>query len=663
MPKPISNMLTAIKRWDAVLIGILLLAAVVRVSEPGLHQFRYDESHFLDKTVRLARHGEWMWLSNITSWDALPGHPPITNYMLAIPYLFTPDPRAPRVFVGLMGVIAVWLMVITTDRYFGRRAAVLAGLLFALSPTAVDWSRVALHPNMAQPFLALWILTGLLGYYEGKRWALPVFWLSYSVCVQAEIAFVMPLTLISLVVLGAGWYRPETNRRTLIRYTLLGWALGILTAVPWMIGLIKGGILDQGDSDLAVEHVTHSFRYVQIVFSYVTSSTDFYSIQRAESAGSGNWWPSFDMDTVLWVKTWLTLAGAGWLLVEGWRKRWAGMPGILLALITLIPLSVFLVTPFFVYEFYMLPILFGAYPIQGILLARLAQARSWARWPVTAALCVFLVMQSWLLLGLWRWLHLDGAQEFLRTPMSLYLDVLDEWADQSEHITIITETDEGKYSPLHQDRLWRVVSEGYPARIVTMPQGIPIHPDGEILVGTSAGTTIPDLFGPGEPAGELADGHTMFNWVQIPPGYQPTPDVTPDGPARFANGAHIIGYQADALPQPGEPWPLLLLWQPERSDIDQQYQFSIRLVDTQGTTYSQMDITSLQGWLWHAGDLVLNPVTLPASDDLPADGLQVQLVMYSWPEIKNAGVIDDSGIPVASWMYLPIPSQAASPPE
>jgi hypothetical protein len=643
------------RRWDWVLIAVILVAGAARMSWPGLYQLKWDEVRMLTASLRLARYGEWTWLSNNTSWANLPGHSPLNTYLISLPYLFTSDPRVPRLLVGAMGTLTAVVIYLFTRRYFGPPAALIAGLFIAVDPHAVEWSSFVWNPNIGQVFIALWLLTGLLGYYDGKPWAQAVHWLMWSLAFQAHPGTILLLPL-SFLFLAARWFHSQADRRSLLRYTVWGWALVMISLIPWIVGLIKAGFLDNA-TNVASDHPSYSFKYVWSFFSNLVSATDYWTISRAH-ASAGNWWPSLKLDRILWIRTWLTVLGAVWLLVDGWRKRWQGFPGAFVALVTLFPLVAFLVSPITVVDFYLMPIMFGAVVVQSTVLARLAQLRPWTRGPIAAIVAVFLIMEGWLVLGTWRWLKLDGTQEAFRAPMAVHLNLLKEWAHQGADIVLLTETKEGKYGPTEQEGLWQVVGEAYPVRIVRMPQGVPIDPAGQVIVGTYSGTTIPTLFGLGEMAGKLSNGQPIFRWVQIPPGFQPTPDFVPEGSSRFNNGARILGIQALGDLQPGQSWPLLLFWDPERSNIKDQFQFSVRLVDEQGNTYGQSDMASLNGWLWHTGDTVLNRLELPVSNDLPDGTLRVQLLMYTWPGMVSASVIDDAGNSVAPWMYLPVESDS-----
>ncbi|HEX3049938.1 MAG TPA: glycosyltransferase family 39 protein, partial [Aggregatilineaceae bacterium] len=556
--------------WDGGLFIVLFAAALTRLAWVGLYQLKWDEVRILTDSLRLARYGEWTWLSNATSWGGLPGHSPFSVYVLSIPYVLTADPRVPRLLVAVMGVAAVGILYVMTKRYFGRGAALIAGLLFATAPTAIEWSSYVWNPNLAQPFIALWALTGLIGYYEGRRWAQIAHWPMLSLAVQAHPGngLLLPLSGLLLVV---GWFRGD--RRKLVLHTALSGLVVLLTLIPWIIGVAKAGLSDSGD-DLAFEEVQRTFSYIRTTFSTLVSSTEFWTYFRGDG-----WWPSLKTDKILWVKTWLTLAGVVWLLWEGWRSKWKGFPGVFLALLTLIPLIGFWVSPIDVVDFYLMALMFGAFPVQGIVLAKLAASRRGAWIPVGAAVVVFVGLQSWLVLGAWHWMKTEGTQEAFRAPLVVHLDLMDEWSARAEHIVVLTETLEGKYGATEQTGLWQVVGEAEGIQVVNMPQGIPIDPDGEVLASTYGGTMIPQLFGEGERAGELSNGQPMFRWVYIPPQFTPPLNFIPESSARFDNGAKILGLETLDKPQAGKPWKIILYWQPEKTDIAKQYQFSVRVVD------------------------------------------------------------------------------------
>lgn len=640
------------RSWNFGLIGVMLFAALFRISCPGLYQFKLDEASILQKALRLVRHGEWVWLSNHTSWGGLAGHSPLSVYIPASQYLFTTDPRVPRFVVGLMSVLAVGVITWTVQRYYGRAAAVITGLLLAASPMAVEWGTFVWNPNYGPLFIALWVCLGLLGYYEGKPWPQALHWLMLGLAIQAHPGNIL-IAPLSLGLLISNWFHKGTSRRILITYAIVGWGLALLTAIPWIIGLLDAGFESSSTAPQASFHYT--LQDVWGVFSEIVSGTDFWTNFRTIYDVPDTWWPSLKLDKILAVKTGLTLAGIAWLLIEVYRKQWKAMPGGFLALLAIWPLIGFLVSPISLVDFYVMALMFGAFPVQGILFAHLLRIQKWAWVPITALIAVFLFIQTWLIVGAWRWLNIGGTQEAFRAPIWVHRDLLQDWAEKEPNLVLLTETVEAKYGPSIQGQMWDVLADGYSKQIVEMAQGIPIHPDGTVIVGTYRGTTIPTLFENASTAGELSNGDPIFRLADIAPGFTPTLDFIPESESRFGNGARILGVEQRSALQPGQPWQLILYWTPEQSRVKEQYQFSIRLVDEQNNTYGQFDLASLSGSLWRKGDTVINIIPLPIGQTIPENAiLRLQLLMYSWPDMASVSVIDDAGNPISPWMFLPI---------
>ena len=129
------------------LIPILLLAAFLRIYEADTEFFGGDDAYISIKAIQIARYGETHLLGPPSSLGLV--HSPLSVYLYAIPYLFSPDPRGAQVFTGLMNAVAVGIMYLIAHRYFGRWAAIIGALLYAVHPHMVFASRV----------MALWRIT------------------------------------------------------------------------------------------------------------------------------------------------------------------------------------------------------------------------------------------------------------------------------------------------------------------------------------------------------------------------------------------------------------------------------------------------------------------------------------------------------------------------
>lgn len=647
-----------LRRIDWALVVILLIAFLARGWNPGAYPVVWDETQIHYKALMLARHGQWTWLGNPSSWRGLPAHSPFSTYVLAIPYLLSTNPLVTRLFVALLGTLAVGILYVMMKRYYGYVAAIMTGLLFAVMATAVHWSRFVWNPNVAQPFIALWVFTGLLGYYEKKHWAQVMHWLMLSAAMQCQASYVL-LAPVSLVLLIYGWFWDKKQRRVLLRTTVLAGVLVGVSLIPWIIGLastpfFQTNMLSSGQLAGGMPPLSDVSR----IYSSVVSSTEYWSIQRFQ-APAGNWWPNADLsDSVLWLQTDLMLVTAVALIVLGVRDSKRHFPGLFMALAALSMLIAFPLASAAkaVVDFYLMPTLFGAIPVLGILLAYLWKKARWTRALAVVLLSALVIIQSWLVIATLRWLDISGTTEVYRAPLTVHQTLLRDWLRDGGQVVILSETVEAKYGTTEQETLWAVLDDGQPVRVIDMPQGIPVAPGGEMLVSSYKGTTIPTLFGDQTAENNtLSDQTPMFRWLKVTPDMLPKPTILPQGSARFSNGATLLGFQAADAPQSGKTWALNLLWTTERGPVDQQNQFSIRLIDDQGTKYAQTDVPSMSGGLWRPGDTVLNRIDLPIGDTLPADKpLSLQVVMYSLPDVRNADILDEAGNPMGQWALFPI---------
>ncbi len=657
------------------LVVVLLLASLLRLLGPGLYQLTADEMFILQSALLLARYGQWTWLSNGTHWRLVEGHSPLSDYLAAIPYLFSSDPRIGRLWVGVLGVITVAIMFFLIKRYVGRTAALFTGLLFAAHTPAVDLSRTVWGPNYGQIFIASWLMTGLLGYWEGKRWAQVLHWLALSFAIQSHPgnALLGPLSVFLIMV---GWLNRPSRRNSLFRYTLAGWALFLLSLIPWGIGLYTANPEDATSLPNIREaigdilHRDHSFTHnrepveIKDVIGFVSGLTSSVNRRLYPSMftgtgpakailSQGHWWPAGWVDIIFWAQSGLTLIAILLMLSQGIRQPWKSFPRLMIALLGLWPLVGFVASPTRISPYYIIAMFFGAVPALGVLLADFSQKGIWVRRVITTLVGTFVVAQSWLTIATMRGQYLDGNNERFKAPLQLHLSAMQQWNSMGEgrEIIILNETQEGKYGPKINTMYWRVTSEGYPVRLVLMepPQGVPIPEEGAIIASTYGGSTIPSLFGPGKLMGILTNGEPIFRWTLLHRPPELDYGLVPEGSPRFGNGTHILGISTDSKPRAGQTWPMKLVWETDRT-TSEDYHFSVRIVDDQGDPYGQADMLSLNGWLWSEDDVVINHIEVPVNEMYPDDiQPRVWLLMYSDSDVP---VVDEEYNWLAPWMFL-----------
>lgn len=215
------------RRPDAGRIGalalVVLLAAVLRLWRPDLAPLRYDDVDVLSRARDVREHGPTA-TGPLTSWGV--PDPPGSVYLLLPTQLLPSPPTAAVVWVGLLNVGAVTLTYLLAERFHGRRVALAAGLLFAVNPWAVYFSR-----RSWAEIVPLFTVLALWGAYQvvaaGRaRWALP-FFVALAVQVQIRILSLIfgPAALLTLVL----W-----PRRWGIRWPALGIALGGVLTIPYL---------------------------------------------------------------------------------------------------------------------------------------------------------------------------------------------------------------------------------------------------------------------------------------------------------------------------------------------------------------------------------------------------------------------------------------------
>lgn len=119
---------------------------------------------------------------------------PLYYYMMAVPMALSwLNPVAAAVMVALIGSATVGLVYFFSRIWFGMTAAIVASVLYTISPVTITYSRSSWNPNPA-PFFALLALLGL--YLARKRNNFKWFILS-----GASLAFAVQMHYLALILL------------------------------------------------------------------------------------------------------------------------------------------------------------------------------------------------------------------------------------------------------------------------------------------------------------------------------------------------------------------------------------------------------------------------------------------------------------------------------
>jgi 4-amino-4-deoxy-L-arabinose transferase-like glycosyltransferase len=221
--------------WELVLLlGIVALAAWLRLRQLGLVEFKLDETVAVND-ARQILHGHLPTVGLTSSLGAL--NPPLFLYLTALPLLIRDDPLAATAFVGVLAVIAAALTFFVLRPRFGALAAFAASALFATAPWAVLYGRKVWAQDML-PVFTVSLLWSLFLVLERRRTRtvllVPVF-----LCITFQLNFSAIALAVPVVAVLA--YRARAVHWPAFA---AGVAVAILLLAPWLSYEARHGFED-----------------------------------------------------------------------------------------------------------------------------------------------------------------------------------------------------------------------------------------------------------------------------------------------------------------------------------------------------------------------------------------------------------------------------------
>lgn len=183
------------------LLVVLLLALFLRLYKiDGFMTFLGDEGRDVRIVRDLITEGNLVFIGPQTSVGNM-YLGPLYYYMMA-PALFLSglNPVGPAIMVALLSVLTVWLTWFVGRKWFGKEAAFIAALLYAVSPTAIIYGRTSWNPN-PMPLFSLLSVWGIYEVFQNKKYYwLPVVGISTAFSLQMHY-----LGLLLLPTIGIFW--------------------------------------------------------------------------------------------------------------------------------------------------------------------------------------------------------------------------------------------------------------------------------------------------------------------------------------------------------------------------------------------------------------------------------------------------------------------------
>ena len=217
------------------LLLILLLAAGLRLARLDLVEFKYDEAHLAAYSLDVVS-GEYYHLRGLGS-SVGAANPPLAVWLFAIPYAFSRNPLVATGFVAVVGVLTVGGVHLVARRLVGRRAALIAALLFAASPWAVVYARKIWAQDLLPPFTVLFFLACVNAFVKRKPLHLVLAFLWAACMLQIHLsgtAFVLVLLILLAI------FRREVRWQAFLG----GVAAAALSFVPYLVGQVQNDWID-----------------------------------------------------------------------------------------------------------------------------------------------------------------------------------------------------------------------------------------------------------------------------------------------------------------------------------------------------------------------------------------------------------------------------------
>jgi len=696
------------------LIGIMLLAAYLRLSNLELTEFKLDEAHVCSRAAEFLASGRPP-LVGIGSSVGM-ANPPLFIYLMAIPVSLSKNPAVIAGFIALLNVGAVLGCYLLTREYFGEKVASITTLLFAVSPWAVFYSRKIWAQDLLPPFVALFFAAVFSTIVKRKPRQLILVFLWLVCLIQLHLS---ALALIPLVVLLLLVFKARISPVPL----LIGLLVFVLIFVPYIYyDATHGWVNLRTFVEVSREPSTFDLKSAQYA-AQIIAGQGYHAL--AGASFKKFLAEIIDFTWLNAVQTGLFLSGVAyltWRVLREWyrgrkhgvsvttqaaiaseakqspsrREEIASSQKTLLAMTRAEQLGVSdeVVKFTILLSWLLLPVLFYIrhatpvyphyfillYPVQfiiiGLFVVRVLDGVGFlatktsplVRFLVDRILPVSLVA---LILGLALWqVHLTQAfYDFVDRndttgghglPVKYYLQAAESLKRLTEgsQVLILSEGDVPAWheTPAIFDFLLRPSSS---LRYVDYQQAI-VFPQANALYLLAPGDNLA-VSALDEFAQELINerinvrgGPTAFRFYRFDAGSLISIKASlgrEDMPVALDNGVEILGYDVGGEVNPGGTLRLALYWTVQAVP-EASYHFFNHLVDDNGQRWGQKDGPGYPAGQWQEGDVAVSWFDISIPPETPPGEYWVLTGMYTYPQGVRASVLDERGQPVSDALRL-----------
>lgn len=214
---------------------IITVAAALRLHNLWYMEFKADEAAISFLALEFVSGSAVPLVSDISSigtWN-----PPISVYLLSIPFYLSCNPVHAAAFVAILNIIAVYLCYIFIKEFFDERSALIAAAFFAINPWAVIYSRKIWSQNLLVLPVVLFYLSLFKAVYSGQRWFFALSFFFLAIAAQLHLTAASHGMVLIMVLL---WQREKITRGPL----LSGIGLFLLTCSPYLFFEVKHNFID-----------------------------------------------------------------------------------------------------------------------------------------------------------------------------------------------------------------------------------------------------------------------------------------------------------------------------------------------------------------------------------------------------------------------------------
>lgn len=653
-----------------LLIGIIVLATLLRCAQPALVEFKRDEATVARLGQAIA-YEDYLPAVGVDSSQGI-DNLPFTLYLMALPLRLWSDPLAAVIFTCLLNTLAVGGCYLLGRACLDKKAALIATYLFAVGPWAVLYARKIWCRTL--PLFSIALMLSLFAtFVKGKRWALVGVFVSLAVLVGLQLE---GIAFIPIVGLAMVLYRDKLEWKPL----LLGVGLCALLCAPYIIhDALNGWKNTQGLLNYSSGSGTFSWDALKFALMITGSAGiegqvgSYHTVFK--NSGLDLWWLNSLGMAMTAAALLYGLGRAIWSKTQKQRRTftllmlWFAVP----VLLQLRPSSA---TQFhyFVTHYPVQYLLVAAMLVEGLnLLPRVVLKIEKLKFNVasSALILALLIWGGWqtsVTLNLRRYMVEHPTSGGYGIPLRYTRDVAHqakELAGEAEIIVVGKSTE--PYST-ETPTVFDALLFGHPHRFTDGRAALPV-PQGERVVyiigplqdeppalwqATLARMETLEAFETG-PRVQLPDGwhyriylHQAENRASVIAGMTPLAEGI-----AFANKAVFAAYKAPESLAAGESIEVWLAWWlqgPPPSGID--YHFTVQLLDAEGRPQAQDDHAAFPSDNWRAGDLVLSRFNIVVPPGLSTGTYTLRAGMYSYPDINSIPVIDPGGNPIDDGLVL-----------